>query len=85
MAKAEPADQADVPDGMSIPDELARREERLRKLAEARATIVARADERFPREQAEHEAKLAVREAKTKATGPASRRPRPRCRQIRSI
>ncbi len=37
MAKAEAADQADVPDGMSIPDELARREARLAKLAEARA------------------------------------------------
>jgi transposase len=69
MAKAEAADQADVPDGMSIPDELARREERLRKLAEARAKIAARGKERFEREQAEHQAKLAAREAKTKATG----------------
>src|SRR6266851_2424283 len=60
MAKAEAADQADVPDGMSIPDELARREERLRKLAEARAKIAARAKERFAREQAEYEAKLAA-------------------------
>jgi hypothetical protein len=39
MAKAEAADQADTPDGMSIPDELARREKRLQKLAEARAKI----------------------------------------------
>jgi Integrase core domain len=37
MAKAEAADAADIPDGMSIPDELARREERLSKIAEARA------------------------------------------------
>ncbi len=29
LAKAEAADQADVPDGLSIPAELARREERL--------------------------------------------------------
>ena len=35
MAKAEAADAADVPDGMSIPDELARREERLREIAKA--------------------------------------------------
>src|SRR5471030_784986 len=69
LAKAEAADQADLPDGLSITDELARREERLRKLAEARATIAARAKERFAREQAEHQAKLAAREAKTKATG----------------
>jgi hypothetical protein len=40
--RAEAADQADVPDGMSIPDELARREERLAKLAAARAKIEAR-------------------------------------------
>jgi transposase len=79
MAKAEAADQADVPDGMSIPDELARREERLRKIAEARATIAGRAKERFAREQAEHEAKLAAREAKTKATGkkPGGKPPAP--------
>jgi hypothetical protein len=42
MAKAEAADQADLPDGLSIPEELARREERLRKLAEAKAKIEAR-------------------------------------------
>ena len=32
LAKAEAADQAEVPDGMSIPEELARREKRLAKL-----------------------------------------------------
>src|SRR5882757_5455320 len=56
MAKAEAADQADVPDGMSIPAELARREQRLAKLAEARAKIAARAKQRCQREQAEHDA-----------------------------
>jgi transposase len=57
LARAEAADQADIPDGMSIPDELARREERLAKLAAARAKIEARAKERYEREKAEHEAK----------------------------
>ena len=66
LAKAEAADRADLPDGLSIPDELARREERLAKLAEARAKIEARARERFEREQAEHEAKLAARDAKAR-------------------
>ena len=85
-ARAEAADAADVPDGMSIPDELARREERLRKLAEAKATIEARAKERHAREMAEHEAKMAAREAKIAATasGRASRRrrrPKGRCRR----
>jgi transposase len=79
MAKAEAADQADVPDGMSIPEELARREARLAKLAAARATIEARAKERFEREQAEHRAKLAARDAKTAATGkkPGGKSPQP--------
>jgi hypothetical protein len=64
---------------MSIPEELARREERLRRLAEARAKIEARAKERFAREQVEHEAKLAARDAKTKATGkkPGGKPPAP--------
>ena len=62
-ARAEVADQAEVVDGMSIPEELARREDRLAKLAQARAKIEARATERFAREAAEHRAKLAAREA----------------------
>jgi transposase len=69
LARAEVADEADVPDGMSIPDELARREERLAKLAQARAKIETRAKERYEREKAEYEAKLAAREAKAEATG----------------
>ena len=79
MAKAEAADQADLPDGMSIPEELARREDRLKALAAAKATIEARARERFGRDQAEYEAKLAARAAKTEATGrkPGGKPPQP--------
>jgi transposase len=86
MAKAEAADQADVPDGMSIPEELARREARLAAIARAKATIEARAKERHAREQAEHDTKMAQRAAKTAATGkktsgpvpqPPVERPRP--------
>ena len=79
MAKAKAADQADGPDGMSIPDELARREDRRRSLAEARAKIEARAKERYERERAEYEAKLAARAAKAAATGkkPTGRAPEP--------
>src|SRR5271170_4344068 len=69
LARAEAADEADVPDGVSIPEELALREKRLAKLAEARARIEAQAKERYERERAEHEAKLAAREAKAKASG----------------
>jgi transposase len=79
LAKAEAADRADLPDGLSVPDELARREERLAKLAEARAKIEARAQERFDREQAEYEARLAARDAKAAATGrkPRGKPPQP--------
>ena len=79
LARAEAADAADVPYGMSISDELARREERLRKLAEAKAKIEARAKERHAREMAEHQAKMASREAKTAATGkkPGGKPPAP--------
>jgi len=69
LAKAEAADQADIPDGLSIPEELERRKVRVEKLAAARATIEARAKERFDREQAEHQAKIEAREAKIEATG----------------
>jgi len=76
-AKAEAADQADVPDGMSIPEELARREARLAAIARAKATIEARAKERHAHERADYEARLKAREAKTAATGkkPAGRPP----------
>jgi len=79
LAKAEAADQTDVPDGMSIPEELERREIRLAKIAGARATIEARAKERFERELAEHQAKLAAREAKVEGTGrkPGGKPPQP--------
>lgn len=79
LAQAEAADGANVPDGMSIPEELERREERLAKLAEARAKIEARAKERHEREKAEHEAKMAARDAKAKATGkkPGGKPPEP--------
>jgi transposase len=79
LAKAEAADRTDLPDGLSIPEELARREERLQKLAEARAKIEARARDRFAHEQAEYQAKLAAGDAKAAATGhkPKGRPPEP--------
>jgi len=79
MAKAEAADQADAPDGMSIPEELARRETRLAEIAKAKAVIEARAKERHARDLAEYEAKIAAREARTKATGkkPGGKPPAP--------
>jgi len=78
MAQAKPRIRQMFPTHVD-PDELARREERLRKIAEARAKIEARAREPLRARAAEHEAKLAARAAKTAATGkkPGGKPPRP--------
>jgi hypothetical protein len=79
LGKAEAADQAEVPDGMQVPAELARREKRLAEIARAKAVIEARAKERHARERAEYEAKMAARDAKAAQTGkkPGGRVPQP--------
>jgi transposase len=76
---AEQADGVNTPDGMSIPEELERRELRLAAIAAAKAKIEARAEERFEREQAEHQSKLAARAEQQKRTGkkPRGRPPEP--------
>lgn len=76
---AERADADDLPDGMSIPEELERRETRLAAIAEAKAKIEARAAERLERDQAEHQAQLAARAEREKLTGkkPGGRPPEP--------
>src|SRR5277367_791522 len=52
---AEQADGVNTPDGMSIPEELERRELRLAAIAEAKAKIEASAEDRLALEQAEYE------------------------------
>jgi transposase len=76
---AERADGANIPDGMSIPEELERRELRLAAIAAAKAKIEARAEERLEREQVEHQSKLAARAEHEKRTGkkPRGRPPEP--------
>src|SRR3546814_13506291 len=73
------ADQSARPGGVNLPDEIARREDRLAAIAEAKAAIEARARERDAHEQAVYQAKLAQREAKRKATGkkPGGKPPTP--------
>jgi transposase len=68
LSLAEAADQADLPDGLSLPEELSRREKRLEVIGEAKAEIERRAEERHRIEQQEYERKLAEREQKEKAT-----------------
>jgi len=69
LARAEAADQEPVPKGLSIPKELARREERLAAIRQAKAQIEARAAERDAREKADFDAKMKAREEKTARTG----------------
>lgn len=64
LAKAEQADATPLQDGLTIPEEIIRRQERKAALAQARAEIEARAQARYAAQRAEHEAKLAEREAK---------------------
>lgn len=76
LKRAEQADAADEPDGMSIPEELERREARLAAIGEAKRRIEERVHER---EQAEYEAKLEARAEREKHTGskPRGRAPKP--------
>ena len=76
---AEEADQGSLPEEMDIPAELKRREERLAAIVRAQEEIEVRAQERFEREQAEYEEKLAKREARAKKTGkkPRGKPPKP--------
>ena len=64
LAKAEQADATPLQDGLTIPEEIARRQERKAALAQARAEIEARAHARYTAQLAEHEQKLAERAAK---------------------
>jgi len=69
LALADAADQSSIPDGVSLPDEIKRREDRLAAIATAKAKIEGRAQVRYEQEQAEHEAKLAARAKKEAETG----------------
>src|SRR5213594_4781296 len=64
FALSERADQADLPDGLVLSDEIAIRQARLTRLAEAKAVLEARAKEREAIEQAEYEAKVQERAEK---------------------
>jgi transposase len=67
LALAESSDRATVPDGMDVPAEIARREDRLSAIAQAKAKIAQRAAERHQGEQQEYEAKTAKRRAQREA------------------
>jgi hypothetical protein len=78
MRLAQEADAADVPDGLDIPAELARREERLRVIDEAKARIREREQERVADEQATHKKKLDEREQRERETEKKTGGPKPK-------
>jgi hypothetical protein len=79
MALGEKADQEDLPEGLDVGFEIALRQERLLNLAQAKAVLEARAQERYEAEKAEYEAKMREREEKAKQTGrkPRGKTPKP--------
>jgi transposase len=79
LKRAEAADKADIPDGLSIPEELARRDKRLKAIAEAKSEIERRAAERYAQQKEAYEKRVAQREAKEKQSGkkPRGKEPKP--------
>ncbi|MDQ7059880.1 MAG: IS1182 family transposase [Sulfurimonas sp.] len=79
MKKAQEADNEKPDDGMNIPDELLRREDRLKVIKEAKLQIELRAKERYEKENAEYQEKMDKRKAKESTTGkkPKGRTPKP--------
>jgi transposase len=79
FALSEESDQREIPDGLVVREEIARREDRLVRLAKAKAVLEARAEERGAAEQADYEAKVAQRVERERTTGrrPGGRPPTP--------
>ncbi len=70
---AETADGDQLPDEMKVGDEIARRQEQLEGLAEAKKVLEARAQARYEAEKAEYEAKVRERTEKAAQTGKKAR------------
>ena len=68
LKKAQEADNSKSDDGMNIPEEIARREDRLKAIKEAKEKIEARAKVRYDKELKEYQEKMDKREAKEKLT-----------------
>jgi len=79
LALGEQADQAELPEGLKVEEEIALRQQRLANLTQAEAILEARAQERYEAELAEYEAKKREREEKAQRTGrkPRGKDPQP--------
>lgn len=77
LQQAEEIDEIENDEEMDIPAELARREDRLEAIKEAKRKIEQRAKERHDKEIAVHEKKMQQRRDKEKKSGKKSRGPAP--------
>ncbi len=81
LTLGEQADQGEavLPSGLVVEDEIAFRQKRLENLAQAKAVLEARAQERYQAEKAEYEAKVRAREEKARKhrRKPRGRAPKP--------
>jgi len=77
LKKAADVDQEELADGIDLPAEIARREDRLKALAEAKAKIAERVKERDEQARKDYQEKLARREA-VRATGKKPRGKEPK-------
>jgi transposase len=81
LTLAEQADQGEavLPGGLVVEDELTLRQKRLENLAQAKAVLEARAQERYQAEKAEYDAKQRAREEKARKhrRKPRGRAPKP--------
>ena len=68
LKRAEAGDAEAVP-GMKVEDEVARRQERLKQIAEAKEELEARAKVRYEQEKADYDAKMADRAEREKQRG----------------
>ena len=77
LRKAAEVDREDLADGIDVPAEITRREDRLKALAEAKAKIAERVKERDEQARKDYQEKLARREA-VRATGKKPRGKEPK-------
>jgi transposase len=79
LVLSEQADQSELPEELDIAEEIAFRQYRLTNLAEAKAVLNLRAEERYQAEKAEYEAKMREREKKARRRRhrPCGSKPKP--------
>jgi len=69
MEKAQEENEKDEDSGLKIPEEIARREDQIAKIQEAKRVIESRAKERYEREKEKYDGKMQQRKLKEEKTG----------------